>query len=151
MGGKYFLHLSDASWPVTRSAACDCRLWFSVTVVDIGRVTSSSLSSTWLSSLILLFLGKGCLIKFFFAFFFSTSYPKFEVGTEFAYKHYQQNGYSKPCHFQIVSTQFCLFKAQIHSFFNSEFLNMLGKQYNLNGGTQWMTPSRLQLLSKSLC
>ena len=56
----------------------------SVTVVDIGRGPTSSSSSTSLFSLILPFLGKGCLIKNLFAFFFSTSCPKFKVGTEFA-------------------------------------------------------------------
>ena len=50
----------------------------SVTIVDIGRETTS------LFSLILVFLGKGCLIKVLLAFFSSTSYPKFKVGTEFA-------------------------------------------------------------------
>ena len=53
-----------------------------VTVVDIGRGTTSSLSSTSLFSLILLFLEKGCLVKVLLAFFSSTSYPKFRVGTE---------------------------------------------------------------------
>ena len=70
------------------TAGCDL-----VTVVDIGRATTSSSSSTSLFSLILPSLGKGCLIKVFPAFFSSTSYPKFKIGTEFAYhKHYQQNG-----------------------------------------------------------
>ena len=56
----------------------------SVTVVDIGRGTKSSKSLTSLFSLILLCLGKGCLIKFLLPFFSSTSYPKFKVGTELA-------------------------------------------------------------------
>ena len=47
----------------------------SVTVLDIGRGTASSSSSTALFSLILLFLGKGCVIKVPLAFFSSTSYP----------------------------------------------------------------------------
>ena len=65
------------------TVACD-----SVTVLDIGREITSSSSSTSLFSLILPFLGKGCLIKVLLAFFSATSYPKFKVGT----KHYQQNG-----------------------------------------------------------
>ena len=52
-----------------------------VTVVDIGRGTTSSTS---LIHLFLLFLGNGCLIKVLFAFFSLTSYSKFKVGTEFA-------------------------------------------------------------------
>ena len=56
----------------------------SVTVVDIGRGTASSSSSTALFSLILLFLGKGLVIKVPLAFFSSTSYPKYKVGIEFA-------------------------------------------------------------------
>ena len=57
----------------------------SVTVVDIGRGINTSFSSSKsLSSLILLVLGKGYLIKVVLAFFTSTSYPNFKVGTEFA-------------------------------------------------------------------
>ena len=56
----------------------------SVTVVHIGRRTTSSSSLSSLFSLILFFLGKACLIKVFHAFFSSTSYPKLKVGTEFA-------------------------------------------------------------------
>ena len=56
----------------------------SVTVVDIGRGTTSSSPSTSLFCLILLFLGEGYLIKVLLAFFSSTSYPKFKVGTEFS-------------------------------------------------------------------
>ena len=54
----------------------------SVTVVDIGRGTKSSKSLTSLFSLILLCLGKGCLIKVL-PFFPATSYPNFKIGAEF--------------------------------------------------------------------
>ena len=57
----------------------------SVPVVDKGREGSTPYSSsTSLFSLILRFLGKGCLIKVLLAFFSSASYPKFKGGTEFA-------------------------------------------------------------------
>ena len=57
------------------TAGCD-----SVTVVNMGTGTTSSTS---LFSFMLHFLGKGCLIKVLLAFFSSTSYHKFKVGTEF--------------------------------------------------------------------
>ena len=69
------------------------------------------------------------------AFFYSISYSKIKVGTEFASKRIQQT-LSLSDGFHSVLSLFCLFKALIHLFLNSAFINMLGKQYILNGGTQ---------------
>ena len=112
----------------------------SVTAVDIGRGTTSFSSSALLFSLILLILGKGCLIKVLFAFFSLTSYPKFKFGTEFASEalptKWIEQTLSPSDGFHSILSLFCYFEALIHLFLNSAFLNMLEKQYNLNGGIQ---------------
>ena len=125
----------------------------SVTVVDISRGTKSSKSLTSLFSLILLCLGKGCLIKVL-PFFPATSYPNFKIGAEFVSwalpTKWIEETLSLSNGFHLFLSWFYLFKALIYLFLNSAFLSMLGKQYNLNSSIQWMQSSRLQLLSRSL-
>ena len=106
-------------------------------IVDIERGITSSSSSTSLFSLI--FFKQG-LPEVLHAFFSLTSSPKFKVGTEFASKVLPTKWMVQTLllsdGFHSVLFLFCLFKALIHLFYNSAFLNILGKQSNLNGGIQ---------------